>query len=60
MCFFETRQTARQLVIGRLAAFKREPSDAALQSLKMAIEAWLKTMEAADPTMPRPPGTSIS
>ena len=47
MYTFETRRAARQLVIGRLTAFRSEPSGAALRSLKMAIEGWLKTMEAA-------------
>ena len=56
----ETPETARQLVIGRLAAFKSEPSGAALQSLKQAVDGWLKATEMADPGSPSTLGTRIS
>ena len=50
MCFRDSRQTARELVIRRLAAYRSEPSEQPLRLLKEAVESWLMTMEAADPS----------
>ncbi|MGQ3300960.1 hypothetical protein [Reyranella sp.] len=44
----EARQMAREAVIERLAAYRREPSEARLQFLKVAVERWLQVVEAAD------------
>lgn len=50
MCFRDTRQTARELVIRRLAVYRSEPSEEPLRLLKEAVESWLTAMEAADPS----------
>ncbi len=60
MRLIETRETARQLVIGSLAAFKKEPSEAALLSLKGAVESWLKIIETAAPSAAGTPETGIN
>lgn len=48
MSVCEARQTAREAVIERLAAYRREPTNERLQVLKGVVERWLQVVESAD------------